>query len=172
MDDGAGPRDSAVVYYAPPRRGPAAEDKALVQELRSSNPRAPPGSSTSRSQAQWPFYCELDGTRRQHVRRAAAGPEGARWIATRRLSKPDARTDLSFRLAGAADVFVMITRGHPLPPGLLRAGFRDTGAGGRWRDNELRRVPYALYARTAAGGERVTVRGATADYVVLVRASR
>ena len=64
----------------------------------------------------------------------------------------------------------MITRDQPLPPGLLRAGFRDTGARGLWRDNDLTRVPWALYQRAAASGERITVRGATADYVVLARA--
>jgi hypothetical protein len=56
-----------------------------------------------------------------------------------------------------------------VPPGLLRAGFRDTGAAGVWRDNELRLVPYTLYVKVARAGERVTVRGAIADYLVAVK---
>ena len=63
----------------------------------------------------------------------------------------------------------MITRGQPLPPGLTRAGFRDTGTSGVWRDNEMTLVPYRLYRKDAAAGETVRVGGATADYVVLVK---
>jgi beta-galactosidase len=172
VDDGAGHRDSAVFYFAPPGATPPAGDAALVQELRSSNPQSPAWFIGQPVQAQWPFHWELDGSADNTFDTLPPEAEGARWIATRRLSKPGARTDLSFRLAAAADVFVMITRGQPLPPGLLRAGFRDTGASGLWRDNDMKRVPYALYVKAAAGGERVTVRGATADYVVLVRPAR
>jgi beta-galactosidase len=168
--DGAGHGDSAVFYFAPPGDAAAADAKALVQELRSSNAHSPAWFIDQPVQAQWPFYWELDGSADNTFDAIPRELEGARWIATRRLSKKEARTDLAFRLAADADVFVMVTRGQPLPPGLLRAGFRDTGVSGLWRDNDMKRVPCALYQRAAAAGDAVTVRGATADYVVLARA--
>jgi beta-galactosidase len=170
VTDGAGHDDGTLVYFAPAAGAAAAEPQALVQDLRSSNPRSPAWYIDQPVQPQWPFYWEVDGTADNTFDALPREVEGARWIATRRLGKPDARTDLSLRLAQDADVLVMTTRGHPLPPGLLRAGFRDTGASGLWRDNDLKRVPYALYQRAATSGERITIRGATADYVVLARA--
>jgi beta-galactosidase len=168
--DGAGHDDSAVVYFAPPGSAASADAKALVQDLRSSNPQSPAWFIDQPVRAQWPFYWELDGSADNTFDDLPREIQDARWIATRRLSKPGARTDLAFRVAAAADVFVIITRGQPLPPGLVRSGFRDTGVTGHWRDDDLNRVPYALYQRAAAAGEAVTVRGATADYVVLARA--
>jgi beta-galactosidase len=169
VTDDAGHSDAAVLYYAPPGAPDAADPDALVRDLRSSNPKSPAWFIDQPVRAQWPFYWELDGTADNTFDALPAELEGARWITTRRFSKPDARTDLSFRAGAAADVFVMATRGQPLPPGLQRAGFRDTGVSGFWRDNDMRRVPHVLYRRAAAAGERITVRGATADYVVLVR---
>ncbi|HET8644921.1 MAG TPA: glycoside hydrolase family 2 TIM barrel-domain containing protein, partial [Vicinamibacteria bacterium] len=62
VDDGSGHRDTAVVYYAPPGAGAAADPQALVQDLRSSNPRSPAWYIDQSVRAQWPFYWELDGT--------------------------------------------------------------------------------------------------------------
>jgi hypothetical protein len=170
VTDGAGRTDAAVFYYAPPGGGPAPEEPgALVQDLRSSNPRSPAWFIAQPLQAQWPFHWEMDGSADNTLDEVPEPMRGASWISTRRLSKADARTDLSFRLGAGARVLVMITRGHRLPPGLVRAGFRDTGAAGVWRDNDLRLVPYAVYARDARAGERVTVRGVTADYLVAVK---
>jgi hypothetical protein len=96
---------------------------------------------------------------------------GARWIATRRLSKPEARTDLSFRIApdtARARVYVMGSEAPALAAALSGAGLRDTGVRGQWRDNALRLVPFRLYAADVKGGDRVAIPGVTADYVVLV----
>ena len=41
---------------------------------------------------------------------------------------------------------------------------------GQWRDDQLRLVPFRLFAKDARDGERIEVPGATADYVVLVKA--
>jgi beta-galactosidase len=172
VTDGAGHGDGAVVYFAPPGAAATAEPAALVRDLVSSNPGSPAWFIDQPVRAQWPFGWELDGTADNTFGALPRELEGARWIATRRLSKPEARTDLALRLGAPADVFVMITRGQPLPPGLLRSGFRDTGATGEWRDNEMKRVPYALYRRRSREGERITVRGTTADYLVLVAPAR
>jgi len=169
VDDGEGHTDQAVLYYAPPGAIPPGDPAALVQDLRSSAAASPAFFIDQPVRAQWPVYWECDSTADNTFDRLPGELEGARWIATRRLSKPDARTALSFRVARPAQVFVMITRGQPLPPGLARSGFRDTGAVGRWRDNETKLVPYVLYRKDAAAGETVRVNGATADYVVLVK---
>jgi hypothetical protein len=57
-----------------------------------------------------------------------------------------------------------------LAAALSRAGLRDTGVRGQWRDNALRLVPFRLFAPDARGGDRVAIPGVTADYVVLVKA--
>ena len=169
VSDGAGHTDSAVVTFAPPGAPAAADPQGLVQDLRSSNALSPAWFIDQPVRAQWPFYWECDSTADNTFDLLPPELEGARWIATRRLSKPEARTTLSFRLRAPAQVFVMITSGAPLPPGLQRAGFRDTGTGGLWRDNDLRLVPYRLYRKEGGAGETVRVGGATADYVVLVK---
>ena len=56
----------------------------------------------------------------------------------------------------------------PMPPDFL-SEFADTGVRGTWRDNALNLVPYALYRRTAHGGEAIHIPGATLAYVVLVK---
>jgi beta-galactosidase len=172
VSDDTGHADSAIVYYAPPGASPSAEPSALVQDLRSSNPDSPAWFIDQPVQDQWPFYWELDGGADNTFDSVPPELKDARWITTRRPSRKGARTDLTFTAAADATVFLMITRGQPLPPGLLRSGFRDTGASGAWRDDEMKRVPYALYAKGARAGERVTVRGTAADYVVLLARGR
>jgi hypothetical protein len=63
----------------------------------------------------------------------------------------------------------MASQSSALEAGLGASGFEDTGVRGRWRDDGLRLVPFRLYTRAAAAGERVAVPGATADYVVMVK---
>jgi hypothetical protein len=58
-----------------------------------------------------------------------------------------------------------------LEAALARAGFRATSTQGHWRDNQLRRVPFRLYAKEAGEGEHIELPAVTADYVVLVKAS-
>jgi beta-galactosidase len=172
VSDGAGHEDTAVVYYAPPGAA-APPESGLVRELRSSNAKSPAWFIDQEARDQWPFYYEFDGSADDTFDVLPDVVRGARWIATRRLSKPEARTDLSFRIApdtARATVYVMGTDSPELAAALARAGLKDTGLRGQWRDNALRLVPFRLYAAEARGGDRVAVPGVTADYVVLVKA--
>ena len=71
--------------------------------------------------------------------------------------------------AAGATVYVMASESAELDPRLAGRRLRDTGVRGQWRDDTLRLVPYRLYAVDVHGGDRVSVPGATADYVVLVK---
>ncbi|HUG55154.1 MAG TPA: glycoside hydrolase family 2 TIM barrel-domain containing protein [Vicinamibacteria bacterium] len=170
--DEAGHEDVAVIYQA--GRGKSAreaeeEAEGAVRELRSSNAKSPAWFIDQAVQDQWPFYHEFDASADNSFDTLPEAVRGARWISTRRLSKPEARTDLSFRLAAPATVFVMGSESAALARSLAGAGFRETGTRGRWRDDALSLVPYRLYSREAGAGERIRVPGVTADYVVLVK---
>lgn len=172
VSDGAGHEDTAVVHYAPADAAATAET-GLVRELRSSNPKSPAWFIDQEARDQWPFYFEFDGTADDTFDVLPDAVRGARWIATRRLSKPEARTSLSFRLAPEATratVYVMGSESPALAASLARAGLRDTGLRGQWRDNALRLVPFRLYGMEVSAGTRVSIPGATADYVVLIKA--
>src|SRR5438093_696272 len=124
--------------------------------------------------AEWPFYHEFDGSADNTFHSLPPTLEGARWISTRRLSKPECRTNLSFRLGegvGPVKVYVLFTEGTPVEAALSTAGFRDANLDGRWRDNDLRLVGFRAWVKEAKGGDRISVPGATADYVVLVQPS-
>jgi hypothetical protein len=158
VSDGAGHEDTAIVYYAPPavraarcrpRARPAFEQ-----------PEEPAWFIDQEARDQWPFYFECDGSADDSFDVLPEAVRGARWIATRRLSKPEARTDLSFRIApdaARATVYVMGAESPDLAAALSRAGLRDTGVRGQWRDNALRLVPFRLYAAEARGGDRVAI---------------
>jgi hypothetical protein len=165
VDDGEGHGDAAVLYY---RQGETGE-AALLRGLRSSNPASPAYFLEAPVQAQWPFYYELDSTADNTFDAIPEPLRGAGWIATPRLSKPEKRTELSFTLARDAEVSVMASDGSPIVPLLARAGFQDTGAPARWRDNTLRLVPARVLRRAARAGETVRVPAVTADYVVLLK---
>ena len=172
VSDGAGHTDSAVIYFHGRGARPRPDASSPVHDLRSSNPASPAYFVDAEVREEWPFYYEFDASADNTFHRLPAELKGARWISTRRLSKPEARTDLSFSLApgtGAAKAFVVFTDGAPLAAGLERAGFRDAGIAGRWRDNDLRLVGFRTWVKDAKGGDRLQVPGATADYVVLVR---
>src|SRR5262249_41355342 len=152
VSDGAGHEDSAVVYYAPAGAPPAGEARSLVRGLVSSNQRSPAWFVDQPVQEQWPFYWEFDATADNTFDVLPQAVRGAGWITTRRLSKPDARTDLSFTAGAGARVFVMGTEAAGLEAALLRAGFRDASVRGLWRDHQLRRVPFRLYAKDVREG--------------------
>ena len=173
VSDGAGHADSAVLYFhGRGGRPDASAARALVEDLRSSNPASPAYFIDDEVREEWPFYHEFDGSADNTFHKLPAPLKGARWISTRRLSKPEARTDLSFSLregAGPAKVYVLFTEGVPLADALGGAGFRDAGFAGRWRDNDLRLVGFRAWVKEAKGGDSISVPGATADYVVLVQ---
>jgi beta-galactosidase len=171
VSDGAGHSDSAVIYFQGRGGRDGSPSPALVQGLQSSNATSPAYFVDDEVREEWPFYYEFDGSADNTFHRLPAELKGARWISTRRLSKPEARTDLSFsvREGTVAKVFVVFTDGTPLAAGLERAGFRDAGIAGRWRDNDLRLVGFRAWVKDAKGGDRIQVPGATADYVVLIK---
>lgn len=171
VQDDAGHRDSAVVYYDGPggAPGPAGEE-GLIRQVRSTNPHSPATLIDQPVQDQWPFYDEFDGTADNSFDRLPVEVQGARWIATHRLSKPEHRTDLSFVVGPVeVEVFLMATAGGPPPARWLKVGFSDTGVTGVWRDNDLRLVGYRLLRNSCPPGAKVTVPGATWDYLVLVK---
>ncbi|MGD0897637.1 MAG: glycoside hydrolase family 2 TIM barrel-domain containing protein, partial [Thermoguttaceae bacterium] len=98
--DGQGHRDAAVIYYwgkdAPP---PPTEPASLVEQLSSSNPDNPAIYIDRPVAAQSPFYYDFDGSADNTFDAIPDELAGAGWIATRRTSKPDCRTGLSFRVS-------------------------------------------------------------------------
>jgi len=173
VSDGAGHSDSAVVYFYGRDGGrDASGSPALVQDLRSSNPASPAFFIDDEVRDEWPFYYEFDGSADNTFHSLPPALEGARWISTCRLSKPQCRTDLSFSLrdgAGSAKVYVLFTEGTPLEAALAGKGFRDANLTGRWRDNDLRLVGFRAWMKDAKGRDSIQVPGATGDYVVLVQ---
>jgi len=172
VSDGAGHSDTAVLHFHRRGKGTGApEAPGLVRDLRSSNPASPAFFIDDEAREEWPFYYEFDGSADNTFHLLPAPLRGSRWISTRRLSKPEARTDLSFTLGGSggASVYVLFTDGAPLAAALGSAGFRDAGLAGQWRDNDLRLVGFKAWVKEGRSGDRISVPGATADYVVLVQ---
>jgi beta-galactosidase len=187
VDDGRGHRDTLVVYQTPV--APAATDLAL--DLQSSNAANPATFIDRPVAAQSAFYRDVDGGSDNTFDALPAAVTGASWIATRRLSDPALKTDLSFRLnpaaTGGATVFVLASTGtHPiatlLPPdqaqidaanalatSLTAAGFTRDPAPALWRDHGLHLADAMLWSRRLAPGESLTVPGHTLDYAVLLR---
>jgi beta-galactosidase len=165
--DAAGHEDRAILYYdGATDRAPA---DPLLPDLRSSNPGNRAVFIDRPVQAQWPFYSEFDGTADNTFDLVPEEVAGAGWISTGRMSKPEHRTALTFTAGAAAEVFVMGAEASALDQALRRAGFEATGRTGRWRNDALALVPYRLFGRTVAAGDRVSIPPVTADYVVLVK---
>jgi beta-galactosidase len=163
VDDGQGHADSCVIYVGAP------EPAGLVRKMESSNPRNPAYFIDMPVQPQGPFYYEFDGTADNSFGEIPEALAGARWIATRRLSKDENGTDLSFTLSQDADVFIMFTARRRVPPEFAEAGFVDAGLSGMWRDNDLERVPFKVVKRGAKAGEEIEIEDAEQDYVVLIK---
>lgn len=169
--DGAGHEAAAVLHYRPdgPTDWPEPAG-ALVRELRSSNPHNPAFFIDAAVQEQWPFYYAFDGSANNTFAELPAALRGAAWIATRRLSAPENRTDLSFRAGGRTDVWLLYSSGAVRPTqGWPGAGFAEGQATGEWRDDDLRLVPFHTWHARVEGGQTVRVPAATRDYVVLVK---
>jgi beta-galactosidase len=169
VSDGEGHGDRAIVYSAPGGVAIPEAAGALVRSLRSSNANNRAYFIDAPVQEQWPFYYDLDGTADNSFDRLPEPLRGAAWIATRRLSRPENRTELSFELARDARVLVVRSDG-PAPHALLAAGFRETDVRGEWRDDALRLVPFGVWSRDARAGERIAVPPEARDYVVLLEA--
>ncbi|HET7294821.1 MAG TPA: glycoside hydrolase family 2 TIM barrel-domain containing protein [Vicinamibacteria bacterium] len=169
LADGEGNEDRAVVYAAPGGAAWPDEPGAPIRRLTSSNPGNRAYFINAPAREQWPFYYDLDGTADNTFDALPEVVRGASWIATRRLSKPENRTELRFEAAASARVLVLRSSGGPKPAALLEAGFAASDARGEWRDDGLRLVPFEVFARDVAPGDRVRIPAETRDYVVLVK---
>jgi hypothetical protein len=163
----------ATFYFIPDGASAWPEDpRALVQGLRSSNGRNPAYFIDAPVQDQWPFYYEFDGAADNTFVTIPPSVRGASWIATRRLSRSENRTDIEFHIASesrGANVWILAAARARQNEAWRRAGFRDTGEACEWRDTALKRVPCSLLHRAVEAGAPVHLPGDTLDYVVLVR---
>ncbi|MGH9887917.1 MAG: hypothetical protein ACREBE_20460, partial [bacterium] len=163
-------RDQAIVYYSkrPPAELPAG---SLVRALRSSNGNSPAWFIDAPVQDHWPFYYPTDGSADNTFEALPDEVRGARWISTRRLSDPAARTALSFEVGAEATVYAMGTESPELTEALRGAGFTESATRGFWWSHDLQRVPFRLYERKAHTGDAITVPAVTADYVLMIKPS-
>lgn len=187
--DGHGHQDRMVIYQKTTGEAWPADHDALVQELESSNPANPAYFIDRPVEAQGPVYTDVDGSSDNTFDLLPPAMDGARWIATRRLSDPKLKTDLAFRLnpaAKEATVSVLFSTGtYPtvtlkkpdsemataaaaLQASLAAVGFKDGGEA-VWRDQQLNRTNARIWSRKVKGGEKITLPGQTLDYVVLVQ---
>jgi beta-galactosidase len=185
--DGHGHSDRMIIYQKPTDTPDSA---ALVQDLRSSNQANPACFINRQVESQGPIYTDIDGSSDNTFDILPKEAEGAAWIATRRMSDPELKTDLEFRVnpsAKGATVFVIFSTGdyptvtlkHPdlatrsaadaLRKTLAAAGFKSNRTVAVWRDHLLNRAYAELWRRSCKSGEKVNLPGQTLDYVVMVR---
>jgi beta-galactosidase len=190
VNDGLGHRDSMVIYQKDPTQPLPANPDALVQELRSSNPQNEAVFINRPIEAQGPVYYDVDGQSDNTFDTLPEEIQGASWIATRRLSDPANKSDLSFRVnprSKGATVMVMFSLGtHPtitlkkpndgiakaaarFSQSLAAAGFKSAAKPVIWRDHDVERTDAALWSRSMSAGETLTIPGETLDYVVLIK---
>jgi beta-galactosidase len=172
--DDAGHSDTATFYYWLPRsRGTMPPDKgALIRNLRSSNPENYAYFIDAPVHEQWPFYYDFNGTADNTFATLPPALRDARWLAMRRVSKPENRTEVTFTIAPGSpgvDVGLLISADEPVPQAWVSAGFSDIGLSGEWRDNDLRRKPFRVLGRSFAAGQLVSIAPATLDYVVVLK---
>ena len=174
VSDDDGHSDSAFLYYwIPSSRGTMPPDQGtLIRDLRSSNPENYAYFIDAPVQEQWPFYYDFNGTADNTFASLPPALRDARWIAMRRVSKPENRTQLTFTIAPQSpgvDVGILISANERVPQAWATAGLRDAGLTGEWRDNDLHRKPFKVLARTFAAGQPVRIDPATLDYVVVLK---
>jgi beta-galactosidase len=170
-EDGAADRASFVLA-ARDGLAPLCGQRPPIEDLRSSNRTNPAYLLSQPIEAEWPVYTEFDGTADNTFGPIPSLLKNARRIATRRLSKPQNRTDLSFRaIMGdrSLELFVLLTNEPRLVRHFTRQGFSDTRTQAEWRTNDLRLVRAAVLRREVGPGQEVRLEGTTGDYVVLVR---
>lgn len=165
VSDGLGHSDTSAIYTD------GGTESSVVRDLTSSNPTNPAVFIDQPVRADWPVYTDFDSTADNTFGPIPSILEGARPIATRRVSHAGLETALSFALApgaGPTNVFLVVSL-LPVPPALLLSGWTDTGVRGQWRDNSNLLVPCAVYRQTVSGGGTVRVPAVTGtDYAVLI----
>jgi beta-galactosidase len=166
-DDGKGHSDTMTVYYLGTGSTLPAEAHAPVANLKSSN--GPAYYIGAPIHEQRPFYVDFDSTGDNTFDTLPAEVAGASWIATRRQSDPQKRTDLDFDVTTAADIFILFTRQGTVPAWITNASFTDSGATVQWRDNGLKLVAASLFRRSVSAGTHVSLASSAIDYVVLVK---
>ena len=171
VSDGAGHGDSAVIYFYGTNGLPELPVKnPLVTDLQTSNPDNRAWFMDMPAQAQWPLYYDLDSTADNSFDTLPPAVEGAKWIALRRVTKPGQETDLTFKLARPATVFVMATKRAEAPSFLTGAGFKEVASPDLvWRDNDLMLVPAQLFSLRAAAGETIHIAQPDRDEIVLLK---
>lgn len=167
--DGAGNSDTMTVYYKGSGQTIPAESGAKVANLTSSNSNSRAFFINTPVADQRPFYWDFDSTGDNTFDVVPSVIAGASWISTKRQSDSSKTTNLAFDLTAAADVYIMATKQSSTPSWISSAGFSDTGAAGKWRDNSLKLVDFKLYSKTFAGPTHVSLASSTIDYVVLVK---
>jgi beta-galactosidase len=188
--DDRGLTDRMVIYQKPVGAVLPDDRRALVQELESSNADNPAWFIDRPVEAQGAFYTDVDGSSDNTFDVLPKEIEGASWIATRRLSDPGLKTDLSFRInpsSPGATVFVLFSTGNyptvtlkPSDPAVISgatamraslktAGFKAVDTDAVWRDHALNRAQAELWTRVVRPGEKVSIPGHTLDYVILLR---
>ena len=193
ISDGHGHSDSMIVYQKPSEGTWPADPGSLVQELRSSNPESPAFFIDRPVTAQSAFYSESDGSSDNTFDTLPKEVEGASWIATRRLSDPKFKTDLSFRInpsSGGATASVIFSTGdYPtvtlkprdtamaqaadsLRKNLKAAGFKPVNTKAVWRDHMLALANAELWSRSLKPGEALAIPGESLDYAVLLKGSK
>lgn len=192
VTDERGQSDRMIIYQksagAPLPNDPA----ALVQDLQSSNADSPAGFIDRAVESQGALYTDVDGSSDNTFDVLPKEIEGASWIATRRLSDPKLKTDLTFRInpsAKGATVFVLFSTGQypivtlkkadpaiataatALRTSLSAAGFKVGKTDAIWRDHELNRAQAELWSGTFKAGDKINLPGQTLDYVVMLKAA-
>ncbi len=187
ISDGRGHSDTMIIYQRPTD---SPDTTSLVQDLRSSNPENPACFIDRPVESQGPFYTDVNGASDNTFDILPKEVEGASWIATRRMSDPNLKTDLEFRInpsSKGAMVFVLFSTGayptvtlkqpdraianeaEAFRKSLTTAGFKSTGTEAIWRDHLLNRACAELWSRSIEPGERLSLPGQCLDYVVMVR---
>jgi beta-galactosidase len=171
VSDGAGHSDSAVIYFYGTNGLPELPvTDPLVADLQTSNPDNKARFMDMPVQPQWPVYYDLDSTADNSFDTLPSAVEGAKWIALRRVTKAGQETDLTFKLARPATVFVMATRRTEPPSYLTDAGFKEVSSPDLvWRDNRLMFVSAQLFSRRVAAGEVVHLAQPDRDEIVLLK---
>jgi beta-galactosidase len=167
VSDGAGNTDAMTVYYLGAGTALPPDVSAKVTNLTASNGAAYFIDAPIADQL--PFYYDFDGSGDNTFDVVPVAAVGASFITTRIQSDPKKQTSLAFDLPSGADVFVLFTKQASAPTWVTAAGFTDTGATGRWRDNAPKLVDYSLYERTFPPGAHVALSTSAIDYVILVR---
>jgi hypothetical protein len=186
----SGAQDEMVIYQGDADGNVPADPGALVQNLKSSNPKTAAVYLDRPVAAQEPVYLDVDGSSDNTFDRLPSEITGATTITTRRLSDPVLKTDLSFKLNPAshgANVYVLLSTGtYPtitlkprdsalaaaaieLEAALAKAGFTRSPQSVVWRDHLLVRADAALWMRPVSAGESVAIPGVTLDYTVLLK---